>query len=69
VGDDIRGLSVHVAARVMATASADEVRVSGATAALLDPAELPYRRLGPHELKGVPAPVELFALATPGRGD
>ena len=63
VGTDIRGLAVHLAARVMATATADEVRVSAATAALLDSAELELRSLGPHELKGVPKPVELLSVA------
>ena len=36
VGTNIGGLSVHVAARVMAAAGPDEVRVSAATAAVLD---------------------------------
>ena len=62
VGSDIRGLAVHVAARVMSTAAAEEVRVSAATAALLDSAEFLLRSLGPHELKGVPRPVELLSV-------
>ncbi len=67
VGQQIRGLAVHVAARVMATAGADEVRVSASTASLLDRAELTLRPLGPHELKGVPAAVELFNIDPEGR--
>jgi class 3 adenylate cyclase len=62
VGSDIRGLAVHVAARVMSTAAADEVRVSAATAALLDSAEFLLESLGPHVLKGVPKPVELLSV-------
>jgi class 3 adenylate cyclase len=62
VGSDIRGLAVHIAARVMSTAAADEVRVSAATAALIDSTEFPLERLGPYELKGVPKPVELLAV-------
>ena len=62
VGTDIRGLAVHIAARVMATAGADEVRVSAATAALLDSSEFDLRGLGPHDLKGVPKPVELLSV-------
>ena len=60
--DGIRGLAVHVAARVMATADADELRISAATAALLDPAEGTLRPLGRHELKGVPMPIELLRV-------
>ena len=59
VGSSIRGLAVHVAARVMASAEPNEVRVSAATAALLDPrrsTSVPWVRDG----EGVPAPVELF---------
>lgn len=62
VGSDVRGLAVHVAARVMATAAADELRVSATTAALLDGASLAVRPLGSHDLKGVPVPVELFTV-------
>lgn len=62
VGPEVRGLAVHVAARVMATASADQLLVSATTAALLDPSSLAVRPLGPHDLKGVPLPVELFAV-------
>ena len=62
VGADIRGLAVHVAARVVATSGANEVRLSAATAALLDSSEFLLRSLGPHELKGVPKAVELLAL-------
>jgi class 3 adenylate cyclase len=62
VGSDIRGLAVHIAARVMSTAEADEVRVSAATAALLDSTEFPLRSLGVHELKGVPRAVELLSV-------
>jgi class 3 adenylate cyclase len=65
-GPEIRGLAVHVAARVMATAGADELRVSGSTASLLEPADIRLTSLGPHELKGVPAAVELFRAESPG---
>jgi class 3 adenylate cyclase len=61
-GPDVRGLAVHVAARVMATSGADEVRISGATASLLDPSDVRLAPLGPSELKGVPAPIELFRV-------
>jgi class 3 adenylate cyclase len=63
VGSNIGGLAVHVAARVMSAAAPDEVRVSAATAALLDSAEFELERLGAHELKGVPRPIELFLVS------
>jgi class 3 adenylate cyclase len=47
----------------MSAAAPDEVRVSAATAALLDSAEFELERLGPHELKGVPRPIELFSVS------
>jgi class 3 adenylate cyclase len=47
----------------MATAAADEVRVSAATAALLDSTDFVLASLGPHELKGVPKAVELLSVA------
>ena len=60
-GSAIRGLAIHVAARVMSGAGPDELRVSAATAALLDSNEFRLQSLGTHELKGVPKAVELFS--------
>jgi class 3 adenylate cyclase len=62
-GSEIRGLAVHVAARVMASAAPGEVRVSAATASLLDAASFRLSALGAHELKGVPGAVELYSVA------
>ena len=62
VGLNIGGLAVHVAARVMSAAGPDEVRVSAATAALLDSTEFQLESLGAHDLKGVPKPVDLFSV-------
>jgi class 3 adenylate cyclase len=44
----------------MSGAGPDELRVSAATAALLDSTEFRLESLGTHELKGVPRSVELF---------
>ena len=49
----------------MATAHADDVRTSAATAALLD-AGIRLRQLGSHELKGVPKPVDIFKVESTG---
>jgi class 3 adenylate cyclase len=47
----------------MASAAPGEVRVSSATASLLDATSFRLSALGAHELKGVPGPVELFSVA------
>jgi class 3 adenylate cyclase len=46
----------------MSSAGPDEVRVSAATAALLDSTEFLLDSQGPHELKGVPKVVDLFSV-------
>jgi class 3 adenylate cyclase len=61
-GADVRGLAVHTAARVMASAGPDEVRVTVATAGLLGGSDIRLRSLGAFELKGVPGEVELLAV-------
>ncbi len=63
VGHEMRGLAVHVAARVMAVAGADQVVVSASTAALLDRTTYRLEPLGAQDLKGVPGSIELFAVA------
>jgi len=62
---DIRGLAVHMAARVMAVAGPGEVVVSATTQELLAGTNLRFRDLGSHELKGISGPRQLFALAEP----
>jgi class 3 adenylate cyclase len=59
---DIRGLAVHMAARVMAVAGPGEVVVSATTQELLAGSSLLFRDLGSHELKGISGPRQLFAL-------
>jgi class 3 adenylate cyclase len=62
VGDDIGGVAVHTAARVMALAGPSEVLVSAGTRALVDDADFRFESRGLHELKGLPAALEVFAL-------
>jgi class 3 adenylate cyclase len=62
--DDIGGLAVHAAARVMALAGPSEVLVSGVARALVADGTLRFESRGTHELKGLPAPLEVFALVT-----
>jgi class 3 adenylate cyclase len=51
---DIHGIAVHVAARIMALADADEVLVSGAVPALLLGSGMQFEGRGTHVLKGLP---------------
>ena len=64
-GDDVAGVAVHVAARVAATAEADEILVSSTVKELVAGSGLEFVDRGAHELKGVPGPWQLFA--TPAR--
>jgi class 3 adenylate cyclase/pimeloyl-ACP methyl ester carboxylesterase len=54
VGDDVRGLGVNVAARIMALAEQDEVLVSSVVKDLSLGSGLEYIDHGSHRLKGVP---------------
>jgi class 3 adenylate cyclase len=60
---DVAGLAVHVAARIMAAAGADEVLVSRTVRDLTAGSGLRFEDRGTHELKGVPDAWQLYALA------
>jgi class 3 adenylate cyclase len=60
--DDIGGIAVHIAARVMAQAAADEVLVSSTVKDLVAGSQLTFSDRGVHELKGVPGQWRLFAV-------
>jgi class 3 adenylate cyclase len=62
VADDVRGLAVHVAARVMALAGPAEVMTSATTADLAAGAGLEFEDAGEHELKGVTGKRRLYRL-------
>ena len=62
VGDDVRGITVHTAARVLALARPSEVLVSSTTAGLLEGSGLVLQDAGVHELKGLPGSRQLFRL-------
>jgi len=64
VGDRVRGLAVHEAARILAATAADEVLVSRVARDLVAPTGLQFADRGPHALKGIPGEQHLFALAT-----
>ena len=53
VGEDVRGVTVHEAARIMAAAGADEILVSDLTRALTATAGLAFEDRGTHTFKGL----------------
>jgi class 3 adenylate cyclase len=61
--DDLHGLAVHTAARVMGVAGANEVLVSATVRDLVDGSDLRFEDAGSHELKGLHGPRELYRLA------
>jgi class 3 adenylate cyclase len=62
VGNDVRGLAVHVGARVMSLAGPSEVLVSWTTRDLLAGSNLSFEDRGLHELKGLPDPRPIYAV-------
>jgi class 3 adenylate cyclase len=58
----IAGIGVHIAARVIAAASAGEVVVSAAVPMLVAGSGFEFEDRGEHELKGVPGTWRLFAV-------
>ncbi len=62
VGSDVRGVAVHVAARVMSLAGADEVLVSSTTSDLLEGSGLVLEDAGVHDLKGLSGARRVFRL-------
>jgi class 3 adenylate cyclase len=50
---DVRGIAVHTAARILALAGPDEALFSAATAELVDGPGLSFEDAGSHELKGL----------------
>jgi class 3 adenylate cyclase len=61
--DDVRGIAVHVASRIMALAGPGEVLVSGAIPPLVLGSGLEFEDLGVHDLKGVPGPWTVARVA------
>jgi class 3 adenylate cyclase len=60
--DDISGLAVHVAARIMGLAGAGEVLASRTVRDLVVGSELSFADRGEHELKGIDEPWPVYAL-------
>jgi class 3 adenylate cyclase len=63
IGDDLRGVAVHLAARVSALAGAHEVLASSTTVSLLAGSGLTVTSRGPGRLKGIDGEVEIFQVS------
>jgi class 3 adenylate cyclase len=64
IGDDVRGIAVHTAARIMAVAGSGEILVSATVMDLIDGSELAFEDAGIHELKGLHGARQLYRLET-----
>jgi class 3 adenylate cyclase len=68
-GEDLAGIAVNVAARIVAKAGAGEVLVSSTVRELVLGSGLEFDERGVHALKGVPDEWRLFAVTGDGRTD
>jgi class 3 adenylate cyclase len=69
VAGNVRGVSVHAAARIMQLAQPGEVLVSATTHGLVDGSGLAFENRGAHELKGLSGARQLFAYVGDGVHD
>ncbi|MGH7685425.1 MAG: adenylate/guanylate cyclase domain-containing protein [Candidatus Dormibacteria bacterium] len=60
---EVRGIAVHIGARVAALAGANDLYVSRTIRDLMAGAQVDFESRGTHELKGVPGRWEIFAVA------
>ena len=61
-GEDVSGIAVHIAQRVMSAAGAGEVFVSGAVPPLVAGSGIEFDHRGTRELKGVPGEWRLYSV-------
>jgi class 3 adenylate cyclase/pimeloyl-ACP methyl ester carboxylesterase len=61
-GDDVSGLAVHIAARVMAVAGPGQVVATSSVLGAIAGQATAFEPMGRHELKGVPGVWDLFRL-------
>ncbi len=62
MGNDIGGVAVHAAARIMALAGPSEVLASAVTVGLADGSGLAFEAKGSREIKGLDRPIEVYRL-------
>ncbi len=65
-GEQVSGLAVHTAARIMGVAADGEILVSEALREALEGPEVAVRDRGRHHLKGVPGDWQLYAVESAG---
>jgi class 3 adenylate cyclase len=63
--NDVRGVAVHAAARMMALAEPGDVVVSATVRDVLDGTDVSLEDYGMHELKGLPGKRQLYRLTRP----
>jgi class 3 adenylate cyclase len=61
VGNDVRGIAVHEAARILGVAKADEILLSATTCSLAHNSGFVFRDRGSHELKGLQGEWQLLS--------
>ena len=61
-GGDVRGIAVHIGARIASLAGPDEVLVSATVRELVGGAGFAFGDRGQHALKGVPAPIHVLVV-------
>jgi class 3 adenylate cyclase len=61
-GDDVGGMAVHLAARIMAMAGDGEILVSRTVKDLVVGSDLSFDDRGTHQLKGIESDWQLFAI-------
>jgi class 3 adenylate cyclase len=59
---DVRGIAVHIGARIASLAGAGEVLVSATVRDLVGGSGIAFKDRGQHALKGVPAPIHVLAV-------
>ena len=60
--DDVRGIAVHICARVATLAEPGQVVVSSTVKELVVGSDLEFTDCGPHQLKGVPGEWRVYRL-------
>jgi class 3 adenylate cyclase len=65
-GDDVGGMAVHLAARIMALAEGDQILVSRTVRDLVVGSELSFEDHGTHQLKGIEGGWQVLAVRAPG---
>lgn len=62
--DDVRGIAVHTAARIMGVAAPGEILLSATVIQILEGSGMTFDDAGMHQLKGLDGPRQLYRLVT-----